>query len=121
MHRGLYKFERLPFRVKVAAAIFLQVMDTVLSDLDFALAYFNDILMKGKSIIENKEHVHKVFTKIQNHGFKLKETKRDFFMEKIKYLGHIIDKDGRRPDPKRVAAIKDILAPDNIASLQSFL
>ena len=37
-------------------------------------------------------------------------------MEKIKYLGHIIDKDGRRPDPERTAAIKDMLAPGNIAS-----
>ena len=42
-------------------------------------------------------------------------------MEKIKYLRHIIDKDGRRPDPERAAAIKDMLALDNIASLQSFL
>ena len=44
-----------------------------------------------------------------------------FFMEKIKYLGHIIDKDGRRPDPERAASIKDMSAPDYIASLQSFL
>ena len=41
-------------------------------------------------------------------------------MEKIKYLGHIIDKDGRRPDPERAAAIKNKPVPDNIASLQSF-
>ena len=50
------------------------------------------------------------------------ETKCDFlFMEKIKYLGHIIDKDGRRPYPERAAAIKDMPAPDYIASWQSVL
>ena len=27
-------------------------------------------------------------------------------MEKIRYLGQIIDKDGRRPDPERASAIK---------------
>ena len=43
-----------------------------------------------------------------------------FIMDKIKYLGHIIDKDGRRPGPERAAAIKDMPVPDNIASLQSF-
>ena len=42
-------------------------------------------------------------------------------MNKIKYLGHIIDKDGRRPDPERATAIKDMLAPDNVTTLQSFL
>ena len=44
-----------------------------------------------------------------------------FFMEKIKYLWHIVDKDNRRPDPERAAANKDMSAPDNIASLQIFL
>ena len=87
-------------------------MDTMLSGFDFAVAYLDE-----KSMIEHKEHIHKVFTKIQDYGFKLSETKCDFFMEKIKYLGHIIDKDGRRLD----AAIKDMPAPDNITSLQSFL
>ena len=42
-------------------------------------------------------------------------------MEKTKYLGHIIDKDGRRSDPERATTIEDMSAPDNIASLQSFL
>ena len=116
-HRGLYKLERLPFGDKVAPAIFQQVMDTMLSSLDFALAYLDDILMKSKSKTEHKEHVHKVFTKIHDYGCKLKETKYDFFMEKIKYLGHIIDKNGRRSDPERGAAIKDMPAADNIASL----
>ena len=36
-------------------------------------------------------------------------------------MGHIIDKDGRRPDPERSAAIKNMPAPHNVATLQSFL
>ena len=42
-------------------------------------------------------------------------------MNKIKYLGHIIDKDGRRPDPERATAVKDTPASDNVTTLQSFL
>ena len=42
-------------------------------------------------------------------------------MGKIKILGRIIDKDGRRPDPEGAVVIKDIPAPDNFSSLQSFL
>ena len=68
--------------IKVTPAIFQQVMDTMLGGLDFAVVYLYDILMKSKSIIEHKEYVHKVFTKIQDYGFKLKKTKCDFFMEK---------------------------------------
>ena len=77
MHCGLYEFKHLPFEVKVMPAIFHQ-----LSDLDFSVAYLDDILMNSKSIIEHKDHIHKVFAKIQDYGFKIKETKCDFFMEK---------------------------------------
>ena len=35
-HRGFYKFNRLAFEVKVALAIFQQVMDAMLGNLDFA-------------------------------------------------------------------------------------
>ena len=96
-------------------------MDTMLSGFDFAVAYLDDILIKSQSLGEHKEHVYKVFAKIQDYGFKLKESKCDIFMEKIKYLGHIIDRDGRRPDPDWATTIKDMPAPNNIATLQSFL
>ena len=96
-------------------------MDTMLSGFDFSVAYLDDILIYSKTVVEHKDHVHKVFAKIQDYGFKIKETKCDFLMEKIKYFGHIIDKDGKRPDPERTAAIKDMPASDNIASLQSFI
>ena len=47
---------------------------------------------------------------------------RTHFFRKI-YLSNFIrnDKDGRRPDPERATAIKDMPAPDNITTLQSFL
>ena len=42
-------------------------------------------------------------------------------METIKYLGHIINKNDRRPDPEHATTIKDMPAPENVSSLQSLL
>ena len=120
-HRGLFKFNRLAFGVKVAPAIFQQIMDTMLSDFDFVISYLDDILLTSQNAEEHKKHVFEVFKRIQEYGFKVKENKCDFFLERIKYLGHIIDKDGRRPDPDRSIAIKNMPEPTNITSLQSFL
>ena len=78
-HCGLYKFKCLPFGVKVVPAIFQQVMDTMLSGLDFSVAYLDGILMNSKSVVEHKDHIRKVFAKIQDNGFKIKTTKCDFF------------------------------------------
>lgn len=77
--------------------------------------------MNSASKEQHKAHVNQVFKRIQDYGFKLKQEKCTFFMEKIKYLGQIIDEHGRRPDPDRSSAIRDMPAPENIASLQSFL
>ena len=79
-HRGLYKFERLAFGVKVAPAIFQQVMDTILGCLDFACAYLDDIVIACKSTEEYRRQIHEVFERIQNFRFRIKETKCEFFM-----------------------------------------
>ena len=61
--------------------------------------YLDDILMNNQSAQQHKAHVYEVFKKIQDYGFKLRGKLRFFFlMEKITYLGQIIDKDSEIPD-----------------------
>ena len=93
-HRGLYKFDRLDFGIKVAPVIFQQVMDTTLSGFDFTFAYLEDIVISSKTKELHREHLNKVYAQIREFGFKVKEAKCHFCMNKIKYPGHIIDKDG---------------------------
>ena len=79
---GLYKFERLPFGVKVTLDIFQQVMDTMLTELEFVIAYLDYILMNSQSANQHKAHIYKVFKRIQDYGFKLKEGQCDFLWKK---------------------------------------
>ena len=119
-HRGIYKFERLAFGIKVAPAIFQQVMDTMLGGLNFACVYLADIVIASKSTEEHRRLIREVFERIHNFGFRIKETKCEFLMNEIRYLGHIIDKNGRRLDPEKAEAIKN-MPPRNVTELQSFL
>lgn len=43
MQKGLYKYNRLPFGLKVASAIFQQVMDAMLEDCKFIIPYLNGV------------------------------------------------------------------------------
>ena len=92
----------------------------MLGDFDYATAYLDDILVTSKTTTEYRNHVINVLEKLQEYRFKVKEAKCDFFLPEIKYLGHIIDRDGRRPDPERANAIRNMLDPDNVQVLQSF-
>ena len=38
----------------------------------------------------------------------------------MKFLGHIIDEKGGRPDPERVAALQNINTPKDISQLRRF-
>ena len=90
-HLGLFRLKRLPFGLKVAPALFQQIMDTMLVDLGFVIAYLDDILVKSKNVQEHKEHIRTVFQRIEEFGFKLSAEKCKFFLKQVKYLGQIID------------------------------
>ena len=65
-HLGLYKISCLAFGIKVAPSIFQQVMDMMLSELDFVVTYLDDILLKS----ENQENTRKMFSRI-SEGFRI--------------------------------------------------
>ncbi|KAA3670143.1 uncharacterized protein DEA37_0006920 [Paragonimus westermani] len=74
-HRGLYRYNRLPFGVKCAAAIFQQIMDTMLSGLAFAVSYMDDIIFVSPSRDEHKTHSEQVFNRIHEYEFPLQKQK----------------------------------------------
>ncbi|KAK6764099.1 hypothetical protein RB195_024431 [Necator americanus] len=52
-HRGLYRFNRLPFGVKPTPCIFQKCMDALIAGTDGASAYLVDILVTGRTIGEH--------------------------------------------------------------------
>ncbi|CAH8612563.1 unnamed protein product [Schistosoma rodhaini] len=120
-HRGLYQYKRLPFGVKPAPAIFQQIMDTMLANLPGVAVYLDDVIVTGSSKSDLFDRLDAVLTKISEYGFYLKGEKCKFFMDSVKYLGFVFDKNGRRPDPENVRAIQNMLPPSNVATVRSFL
>ena len=73
--------------------------------------YLDDIALKG---INNQDHLkilqHTISTLTQA-GVKLKRVKCVFMHKSIKYLGHVLDASGLRPDPDKVKAILKAFYP----------
>lgn len=82
IHCGLYQFNKLPFGVKAAPAIF-QLIDTLLGELDFSGTYLNGILISSKTMDEHAQHLLKVLEHVKEYGFKVSENMCELF---IKYL-----------------------------------
>ena len=56
----MYKFNRLAFGIKGIPAILQQVIDTILSGLDFAVTCLDNTLLKSENP-EQKKNIFKVF------------------------------------------------------------
>jgi hypothetical protein len=98
-HRGVYKYQRLPFGVKLAPSIFQAIMDNMRAGLPFATAYLDDIVVVSRGPDDHIRHIHAVFEIINDYGFRVRLGKCSF-QSSMKYLGLIVDKNGRRPDPQ---------------------
>eukprot|EP00731_Ephydatia_muelleri_P039115 Em1119g1a len=83
-------------------------MDIVLTGLQrtSCLVYLDDIIVLGRTFTEHLSNLGSVFSRIRDAGLKIKPEKCSFLKEKVKYLGHIVSKEGIAADPEKTATVK---------------
>lgn len=120
-HRGLFRYNRLPPGVKAAPGAFQQLMDTMVAGLAGVAVYLDDIVVGGKDMADHDTNLHAVLKKVQEYGFTLRAAKCSFRKTQIKYLGHLLDAKGLRPDPEKISAIIKLQPPTDVSGVRSFL
>jgi hypothetical protein len=105
---GHFQFKVLIEGLTNAPATFQTVMNSIHHTYirKFVVVYIDDILIFFKSEAENQAHVHLVLEVLKREKFFVCKAKSSFAQSEIKYLGHIVDKQGIRPDPKKVEAVQ---------------
>eukprot|EP00731_Ephydatia_muelleri_P015883 Em0009g307a len=120
-HKGLYRFNRLPFGVASAPAIFQKVMESVLLGIPRVVCYLDDILITGSTVAEHLRNVERVLKQLRTFGIQAKKDKCAFQKESLEFLGHVVDKKGLHTSPRKVEAILQAPVPQNKKELRSFL
>ena len=105
---GRFYFNKLPFGISSAPEIFQRHMNNVLSGLPGVLCHVDDILVYGKDLTEHESRLHATLKRIQAAGITLNQSKCCFYQSRVSFLGHVIDKDGISPDPKKTTAILEM-------------
>ena len=64
---------------------------------------------------------NQVIKAFQDNGLKLNKEKCQFYVRKVKLLGHILSEEGIKSDPEKIVIIKNMKIPNNINQLQRLL
>ena len=120
---GLWQFRVMPFGLCNAPATFERLMEQVLAGLPLStcLVYLDDILVPGCTFEEQIHNLQQVFERLQSAGLKLSPKKCYLFRKEVKYLGHVVKKQGVTMDPEKVQAVQESPRPTNATEVKRFL
>lgn len=120
---GHYEFNRMPFGLKNAPATFQRLMNVVLSGLQglYCFVYMDDIVIYASSLQDHEMKLTAIFQRLQMNNLKLQPDKCEFLSKEIVYLGHVISKDGVKPNPEKVKDVQNYPRLSSTSQIKSFL
>ena len=112
----------LPFGTMNVPSAFQRRINKILEEWTdiFVVVYLDDILIYSKTAAEHATHVKLVLRALSEADMILNLEKCTFFATEVRYLGHIISKDGTKPDPRNIEKIRDYPTPPNITDVRGF-
>jgi hypothetical protein len=131
---GLYQWRVLPMGLSNSPAVFQRTMASffqkevtlsngtkVVALGTFIQIYMDDLLIYSKTAEEHLEHLGIVFEILKANQIYLNPNKCEFNKAEVRFLGHLVSKEGIRPDPEKVKVMKEWPAPTDKHELYRFL
>ena len=120
---GLWEFLTMPMGMKGSAQTFQRTLQIILNGLQWqtCLIYLDDIIVFGSTFDEHLKRVQEVLRCIQQAGLKLKPKKCQLFQQEVTFLGHVVNKDGVKPNPENVSKILNWPIPRNVTEVRQIL
>ena len=120
---GHYEFVVMPFGLTNAPAAFMDLMNRMFSPyLDvFVVVFVDDILIYSKTLEDHDRHLRIVLQVLREAKLYAKFGKCEFWKEEVKFLGHVVSKEGISVDPSKVEAVLNWSRPTTPTEIRSFL
>lgn len=96
-------------------------INEVLHGFDFAFPYIDDIIIASEDIETHRTHVRAIFQRLKQYNLTINLNKCVFAKSEVKFLGHIVNTNGIRPQPQKVEAITSFEKPKIAKDLKRFL
>ena len=120
---GVYEWKRMPFGLMNAPISFQTLMSGVLRELSFksVLVYIDDVLIYSRDFDSHLKDLSLVFQRLRQAGLTLEPSKCHFAVKQLKFLGHVISKNGVEVDPEKTRIVSEFPVPRKQKHVRSFL
>jgi len=81
----------------------------------------DDIVIYATLLEEHKRKYNLLMEQLHNANLKLQLDKYEFLKTEVTYLGHVISKDGVKPDPKKLEAVRQFPRFKTPKNIKQFL
>jgi len=124
---GRYKYLRLPFGINLAPEEFECKLHEKLDSLPGVEVIRDDILVMGygendeEANRNHDENLIRLLEQARKANLRLNSSKLNLKKSEVRFMGHLITKDGLQPDPEKVKAVQEMPRPTSKKELLSLL
>lgn len=122
--RGTFQFKRMPFGLSNSGLTQQRLVDMLFYGPEFenkVFCYADDIICISSRFEEHIALLSRILEKLKTANLTINLDKCNFFKDKLKYLGYVVDSKGLHPDPDKVNAIKNYTTPTNRKEVRRLL
>lgn len=118
---GRHRFKRLPFGISSASDVFQRAVAQMIEGLDGVVNIIDDLLVWGDSKEQHDERLLNLLKRADENCLLFNKAKCKFRVMEVKYIGHILNSDGLRPDNEKIHAITQMQTPNKKQALMRFM
>ena len=108
---GRYRWLRLPFGVKVSSEVFQKRLHQAIEGLEGCVCVADDVVIHGRDRIDHDRNLRAFLERCQEVNIKLNWEKCQLRKSEVKFMGHVISRDGMKPDPDKVKPFVEMAPP----------
>ena len=122
-HFGKFRYKTMPQGISGAPNSFQSLIDALLKGIQYkyAMAYIDDICCFSPDFATHLEHLDEIFQRLRAANLKLKPSKCRFAVQRVEFLGHVLQPHGISPNPDKIKIIQNYPVPKRLKPLRRFL
>jgi predicted aspartyl protease len=124
---GRYRWLRMPFGICSAPEEYTRRQEQALEGLRGVKSIADDMLVYGvgeteeEAIIDHNNNLRNLMRRCEEMGLKLNKDKAKLGLQEVPFIGHVISRDGLKPDPEKIIAVVDMPLPTDVKATQRLL